>query len=192
MKRILPALLVLIASGVARADAVQMTELDVNGFVLSGAEYWPYHGATTFNYPDDVLWGFYPVAGIPPETGEDPNPATASTAAVDCTTQAWTKLQSFFAQEQPTLKRIIELGGAQGITNKFYLWTDDYTDAATPYPDGLRKNALWYWKRNPPVEGRTPGYWKWESTVLQDGTCLIPQDTQIEQYLRDKLATLES
>lgn len=190
MKRTL-LFLALAFGATARADDIRMSTLDINGFVLSGAEYWPYHGTTDINYPDDVLWGFYPERGIPPEPGEDPNPDTASLAAVACATQAWAKLKTFLETDQPVLRRIVEIGAEQGFTPKFYLWTDDYSDAADPYPHGLRANALWFWKRNPPVPGRTPGYWKWESRVLQDGTCQVPEDAQIQEYLATTLDRLE-
>lgn len=190
MKRLITATLTLLASIPALAEPT-MTTLDINGLVLSGAEYWPFHGDRNISYPDDVLWGFYPERGVPPEEGEDPNPDTASPAAVACATRAWEKLRTFMESDQPVLRRIIEIGADDFITHKFYLWTNDYTRAVTPFPYAVRTNRLWFWARSPQVPGRTPGYWKWESTVLQDGTCLIPEDAQIAQYLQDKLAELE-
>ena len=167
-----------------------MIGFENNGFILSGAEYWPYHDSTPFAYPEDVLWGFYPERGVIPEGETEPNVDSATAPAVACAELAYRKLQSFFANPHPEFRQVLELGRDHLVSNKFYLWTDDYSRATSPYPPGMRTNRLWYWTRNPQIEGRTPGYWKWESTVLQDGTCLIPEDTQIDSYIRDYLARL--
>jgi hypothetical protein len=180
------------ATGAFADEAREMRPFEANGLILSGAEYWPYHGNQDINYPADVLWGFYPEQGVVPDGEDEPNPASATTAAVDCATQAYRKLQAFFAGENPAFRRVLELGADHLITNKFYLWTNDYTDAAEPFPPGLRANRFWYWTRNPQIEGRTPGYWKWESVVNQRGECLIPEDAQIAAYIQEKLTELEA
>ncbi len=175
----------------AQADPVEqglMRPLTQNGLELSGAEYWPYAGSADLNYPDDVLWGFYPVRGLP---ADEPNPGTATPAAVACAEKAFAALQNFFAAPNPRLARVIALGRTSLITNKFYLWTNDYTLADTPFPPGRRESRLWYWKRNPQVPGYTPGFWKWESVLTQDGRCLTPGAAQIDAYLAAKLAELE-
>ena len=61
--------------------------------------------------------------------------------------------------------------------------------APTP---GVREARLWYWKRKQPAPPKPPGYWKWEATLAQDGTCHVPQASQIEQYLTEMLAELEA
>jgi hypothetical protein len=174
----------------AKADERLMQPMQVNNLILSGAEYWPFIGAEEFQYPDQVLWGFYPEAGVPPPGEVEPNPDSATPLAIACAEQAYRKLQEFFHNPHPLFARVLERGATQLVTPKFYLWTNDYSRAANPYPHGVRPARLWYWKRNPQVEGRTPGYWKWESTVLQDGTCQIPGDEQIDEYVREYLQSL--
>lgn len=171
-------------------EPLLMTTFEANGFTLSGAEYWPYHGSQEFRYPEEVLWGFYPQAGVIPPDEEDPNPDTATPLAVDCAKQAWTKLHTFLANPPAELQEVVALGTAQGFTPKFYLWTNDYSRANNPYPFTYRPSHLWFWKRNPQIEGRTPGYWKWESTVGYDGSCSIPDDSQIQTYIHQKLVEL--
>ncbi len=164
-----------------------------NGFELRGAEYWPYRGAADITYPDDVLWGFYPVAGEVPDGETDPNPATARPAAVACAEQAHAALKTFLDVPPAKLARIVELGGARGdVVPLFYLWVNDYGEAASPFPPGVREARLWYWKRKQPAPPKPPGYWKWEATLAQDGTCHVPQASQIEQYLTEMLAELEA
>jgi hypothetical protein len=171
--------------------ADRMDTFEINGYVLAGAEYWPYIGKEDIRYPQDVLWGFYPVKGEIPPGETDPNADSASREAIECAQQAFTALQVFLAKNPPALRRIIELGEPKGFVPRFYLWTNDYSRAATPYPPGVREARLWYWKRKQPEPPKPPGYWKWESTVTQDGACHVPDADQIDKYLGETLASLE-
>ena len=156
-----------------------MGTFEMNGFTLDGAEYWPYVGAEDIDYPDAILWGFYPEKDVDFEG--TPNPDTPTDAAMDCAHIAYDELRGFLAAPPPELQQAV--GGS--VTNRFYLWVNDYTRAADPYPPGVRPSRLWYWTRNPPVEGRIPGFWKWEATVTHDGTCTTPQPDQIAKYLAE-------
>lgn len=192
MKHLLLALAGILGTGAASADeAREMQAFEINGLILTSAEYWPYHGTTDISYPEDVLWGFYPEAGVPEPGDTEPNPASASPQAIACATKAFRALKAFVEAEQPVLKEIVELGRDRLYTNKFYLWTNDYSDAAVELPYPMRQNRLWYWKRNPQLPNRTPGYWKWESVLTQDGRCLVPEDAQIREYLQTTLETLQ-
>ena len=167
-----------------------MKPFTINGYMLVGAEYWPYTGTAEINYPDAVLWGFYPNKGEigPGET--TPNAETANPKAVECARTAYTALYAFLTKDPPKLRQIVERGAGHGYVPRFYLWTNDYTRAATPYPPGVREARLWYWKRKEPAPPKPPGYWKWESTLTQSGECQIPQPAQIEKVLDDELAKL--
>jgi hypothetical protein len=182
-----------IVSQGARGESQEtMRPFELNGLNLSGAEYWPVHGSTEFHYPEDVLWGFYPKAGVIPEGETEPNLASATPEAVACAETAYARLTEFFAAHSATLDRIVEIGASHLVTNKFYLWVNDYSQAADPFPFGRRPEKFWYWTRSPQEAGRTPGYWKWEVTLTQRGECLVPGDAQIELYLRQKLLEIGS
>jgi hypothetical protein len=169
-----------------------MDTFTINGYELTGAEYWPYVGEVDIKYPEEVLWGFYPEAGVVPPGEEDPNPATARPEAVACAQKAHAALVAFVTSDSPKFRRANELGAAAGwVVPRFYLWTNDYGKAATPYPPGVREARLWYWKRKQPSPPKPPGYWKWESSLLQNGECTIPQAAQIETYLDEMIADLE-
>jgi hypothetical protein len=165
--------------------ADRMDTFEMNGYVLAGAEYWPYVGKEDIRYPQDVLWGFYPAKGEIPPGESEANPDSATREALDCAQQSFTALQVFLAKNDPVLRDIVQRGEAQGIVPRFYLWTNDYTRAATPYPPGVREARLWYWKRKQPEPPKPPGYWKWEATVDQNGVCHIPEHDQIEKYLAE-------
>jgi hypothetical protein len=190
-------LIVLAACSTAKAPesakpvvADRMDTFTINGYLLAGAEYWPYVGADEINYPDAVLWGFYPRKGEIGPGEETPNVDTANPKAVECARTAYDALRAFVQSDPPKLRHIIERGTDKGYVPRFYLWTNDYTRAATPYPPGVREARLWYWKRKEPAPPKPPGYWKWESTLTQAGECQIPQPAQIEQALTDELAKL--
>ena len=170
--------------------AQRMDTFEMNGYTLAGAEYWPYVGKEAFDEDHDILWGFYPVRGeIPP--GEDvPNADSASPAAIACAEQAFAALQVFLASNPPALRQVVERGEAAGFVPRFYLWTNDYTRAAEPYPAGVREARLWYWHRKQPAPPKPPGYWKWESTLTQQGECLVPKQPQIDTYLAETLSKL--
>src|SRR6478736_5305448 len=124
MRRVLAALLVVGCSHNAPPPpepkgaspiSLNMETFEMNGFTLAGAEYWPYVGKEDVRYPEDVLWGFYPVKGeiAPGET--DPNVDSATPAAVQCAEQSFTALQVFLAKNSPELHQIVERGAAQGF-----------------------------------------------------------------------------
>jgi hypothetical protein len=196
--RALALLIFLVACGSSKAPAPPsspatpsaMTTFSINGYELTGAEYWPYVGTAEINYPDAVLWGFYPQAGVigPGET--TPNAETASPKAVVCAEASYAALRAFVQSNPPKLREIVKRGADKGYVPRFYLWTNDYTRAATPYPPGVREARLWYWKRKEPAPPKPPGYWKWEATLTQAGECQVPRADQIEKQLDTELATL--
>lgn len=163
-----------------------MATFEYEGFRLGGAEYWPYSGSAEPRYPEDVMWGFYPKKGVVPEGETDPNPDTASPAAVACAERAFAELKRFLSARPSDFDAIVAQGPARGITRLFYLWTNDYSRAADPFPPGVRPARLWYWKRKSEVAGKPAGYWKWESTLTQKGECLTPNLDEAATYLRDK------
>ncbi len=173
------------------APTVKMAEFTANGYELSGAEYWPYVGTVDINYPDEVLWGFYPEKGVIANGETTPNVGTASPAAVACAQRAFAELQAFIASDPPMLRSISADAAGAGYDNKFYLWTNDYSQAADPYPPGVRPAKLWYWKRREAKPDRPPGFWKWESTLDQKGICHTPDLKVADEFLRTTMREVE-
>jgi hypothetical protein len=103
----------------------RMDTFEMNGYVLAGAEYWPYIGKEEIRYPQDVLWGFYPEQGVIVPGESEPNADNATREAIDCAQQSFAALQVFLAKNPPALRRIIELGEAQGFVPRFYLLSMD-------------------------------------------------------------------
>src|SRR5512134_226066 len=103
-----------------------MATFEHNGYLLAGAEYWPYAGTVDIDYPADVLWGFYPEKGVVPPGETDPNPDTARPEAIACAEKAYAALRAFVDSDPAKLRRIVELGADHGYVPRFYLWTNDY------------------------------------------------------------------
>lgn len=181
-----------LASAPPQEAHVVMDVFTHNGFELSGAEYWPYVGSRDIQYPEEVLWGFYPQAGQIAAGETTPNLATATPAAVACATRAWLALRAFVQDPPAALQAVIAEGAAFGYTNKFYLWTNDYTHAANPFPPGPRAARMWYWKRRVSKVGRPNGFWKWEAVVDQRGQCHVPNRTEATQMIERTLSDLRT
>ncbi|CAN5896222.1 hypothetical protein BH11MYX2_BH11MYX2_11350 [soil metagenome] len=162
-----------------------------NGYELTGAEYWPYVGSHDLDYPKDVLWGFYPQKGVVPPGETDPNAESASPEALICARESWEALRAFLEKEDPRFRTINDYGAANGtMVPRFYLWTNDYSKADTPFPPGVRPARLWWWARKKPEPSKPPGYWKWEASLTQDGVCHVPQQAQIDALLDETVANL--
>jgi hypothetical protein len=165
-----------------------MATFEENGYLLAGAEYWPYVGEADIRYPEEVLWGFYPEKGVAAPGESEPNADSARPEAVACARKSYAALRAFIASDPPLLRKIVTDGTEQGFVPRFYLWTNDYGRAADPYPPGVREARLWYWKRKQPEPPRPPGYWKWEATLTQAGECQVPRAEQIAAYLEETWA----
>lgn len=153
-------------------DPSEMREYSLNGFELSGGEYWIFTAAKEFAYPDDVLWGMQ---------GESTNAGAASGGAPaltqKCAMEAYNKLFAFLSAP-PT--KFVELKD-KGATPRFYLWTNDYTQASAA--EAVRPHKFWHWNRG--TKDYSKGFWKWESTVARDGQCFVPDDAQISTMIDD-------
>lgn len=144
------------------ATPADMHEYQLNGFELSGSEYWVFVAGKDFKYPDDVIWSF---------TGAAPEQAQA------CALQAYNKLNALLTNPPADFVELKD----KGATPRFYLWTNDYTQSAAD--EEQRPAKFWHWNRGP--KNYSQGYWKWESSVTREGVCTIPQDEQIREMIKD-------
>lgn len=155
----------------ASGNGDEMRPFERNGYRLSGAEYWPFQGDAPFQYPGDVLWGFYP--------------ENATDGAKECALKAYRALEAFMDADWPELREALDLGA----TRFFYLWTNDYTAASATRQ--RRPARFGHWNYG---SGRdySSGYWTWEATLTQSGACQVPKEAQIRQRLQQALDELHS
>ncbi|MBP9207506.1 MAG: hypothetical protein KBG28_26300 [Kofleriaceae bacterium] len=176
----------------AAPTPARMAEFTRAGYELTGGEYWPYVGAVDIKYPEEVLWGFYPEKGVVAPGETEPNVDSATPAAIACAERAYAELVEFITSDPPLLRRISADAEGAGYNPRFYLWTNDYSRAAEPYPPGVRPARLWYWKRKEAKPDRPPGFWKWESTLDQKGVCHTPDRAEADVYLARTAAELDA
>ena len=162
----------------AARDQRPMRIYQKNGMTVAGGEYWPSHGTTNVSYPDDILWGFYP---SPDQVHEGSASKVAPPAAtVACAESSYRALQAFVDSNPSQFHLAAQ---TRNYSKQFYLWVNDYTDAAKDFPHEQRPAKFWYWERKPAATGRVPGFWKWETTIMQDGSCHWPKPDQIQTFL---------
>lgn len=152
---------------------------------LSGAEYWPFAGDASPNYPADILWGFYPEQGVMFEGTV--MRASASDAAIACMERSHAALREFVNGHASALAEAAR-AAPEETSARFYLQIDDYSTASDPFPGEMREAKMWYWQRDPAVIGHIPGYWKWESVVLQNGECIVPSAEAATVALQERTA----
>jgi ribosomal protein L30E len=166
-------------SGIALANQKRtMKPFETKNMILVGSEYLYY----SMNEKSELIEGgddgFYPQKGVylegEPAT-KTPNPTVM--ACAEKSFEAFKKWSVNLPQEfQATTKETPPM---------FWLMVNDYSEIKQPLKEKTRDAGLWYWKRNPAVLGRVPGYWKWEATVTQEGKCTIPNAEQAKKYLEN-------
>jgi hypothetical protein len=136
-----------------------------------------------YNYKDadgkqieDVKDGFYPEKGIFVD-GEQGTftPSAKVMACAEKSYAAFTKWVAKLPKEFMTTTK--------NTPPMFWLMVNDYSNIKDTLTEKKREAALWYWKRNPAIVGRVPGYWKWEATFTQDCKCEIPNEAAAIKYL---------
>lgn len=151
-----------------------------DGFVVNGSEYL-IHTITEKGEQEMVVpQGYYPVKGVIYQG--DANPATASPQLLACAEKSYMAMKEWMKNPASAFQVTVDAG----TPPLFWMMVDDYT--AIPKDKLLkpmRPAQVWYWKRSKAVVGRVPGYWKWEAVLTQDGKCLIPQNDQIQQYMKE-------
>lgn len=145
-----------------------MTAVEINDYQIAGAEYWPFYGDEPFRYPGDVLWGFYPDG--------------ASSKATECAEKSYRALTAFLTANWVRMQKVVALGA----TRRFYLWTNDYTEASETRT--LRSSRMWHW--NSGSQDYRTGFWKWEAVLTRDGRCALPHEAQIRAELDNALRVL--
>ncbi len=170
--------------GETRPDSGRVGPFEHEGVALTGCEYWPSRDASLPNYPEDILWGFYPREG---ETFDGAvNPGSASEAAIACMEESHAALRSWIETHGALLRELAGLR-PEYYSARFYLWVDDYSQTNDAFSEEMRPAQMWYWKRDPDVLGRIPGYWKWETQVTRDGACIVPDSQAAEELVRTAL-----
>jgi hypothetical protein len=136
------------------AATTSMRAIAVDGYRIEDAEYWPFEGDTPFQYPADVVTGFYP-------------PGTPRTTT-GCAERAYAQAQRFFAAGHGDVRLTLGLGG----TPRIVIQVNDYVAAADGRYERPAKLRHWDWG----AHDYRSGEWVWEATAGSGCTCLLPDE----------------
>jgi hypothetical protein len=154
----------------------KMKPFETKDVILVGSEYLIHSRNDNPELRENVLEGFYPEKNKV-ENGEMSD-TTPNTKTMECAEQSFQAFQKWSEKVSPEFKNTV----LNGTPPTFWLMVNDYSDIKGTPQDELRKATLWYWKRNPAVIGRFPGFWKWEAVLNQNGQCELPDAKEADKY----------
>jgi hypothetical protein len=147
---------------------------------LVGSEYLYFTLDSKGVLEEEVNDGFYPEKGVYLE-GEA-GTFTPNVKVMACAEQSYAAFKKWSAR----LPEVF-MATTKNTPPLFWLMVNDYSGIKTPFTEKSREANLWYWKRDPAIVGRVPGYWKWEATLTQSGQCDIPSEEEAKKYLESYL-----
>jgi hypothetical protein len=125
---------------------------------------------------EEVNDGFYPEQGV--YIDGEKGTFTPNEKVMDCAKKSYDAFKKWSAKLPPAF-----MATTKNTPPMFWLMVNDYSSIKTTLTEKKREAALWYWKRDPAVIGRVPGYWKWEATLTQDCKCEIPNEAAAIKYI---------
>jgi hypothetical protein len=156
-----------------------MKVFDTKDLSLVGSEYIIHAENANHELRETYLEGFYPEKGkVENGSMSDITPNEMTIACAEKSYQAFVKWSKKVSKD---FKNTV----ANGTPPTFWLMVNDYSGIKGTLPSTLRKASVWYWKRNPEVVGRYPGFWKWEAVLNQKCVCELPNETEAEQFFKD-------
>jgi hypothetical protein len=157
----------------------KMKPFDTKDLSLVGSEYIIHSRNDNPALRENVLEGFYPEKGKV-ENGEMSD-VTPNTKTMECAEKSFQAFQQWSKNVPVAFTNTVR----NGTPPTFWLMVNDYSDVKGSLQDEPRKASLWYWKRNPSVIGRFPGFWKWEATLNQNGQCELPDVNEANKYFTE-------
>lgn len=140
-----------------------LTERYFDGIRISGEEYWVFDDDRPGSpYAQNrIIWSY----GSAPKNSQK------------CGEIAYKKLTKWLKDTESPVYRAMKAYKDAGGVSRIYLWVNDYTKA--PSQSARPRNSkYWLWENS---------YFKFESTLMPDGTCHTPSERQIVNYVNKKL-----
>lgn len=132
----------------------------VNGFALTGFEYWQWKKPDPYAGGNEVAWGYN--GDGQPKTGVMPTDASRA-----CMAESFRTLEAILQNDPPQeLKDLQEKHGVQ----QFWFWNNDMTDAKSSVKVPKNNSELWLFQG----DRGDGGLIKWISSTERDGTCKLP------------------
>jgi hypothetical protein len=157
----------------------KMKPFETKDLILVGSEYLIHSRNDNPALRENVLEGFYPEKNKV-ENGEMSD-TTPNVKTMECAEHSFQAFQKWSESVSVAFKKTI----LNGTPPTFWLMVNDYSGIKGTPQDEPRKAKLWYWKRNPAVLGRFPGFWKWEAVLNQNGQCELPDAKESDKYFSE-------
>ncbi|MCO4795622.1 MAG: hypothetical protein KC493_18025 [Bacteriovoracaceae bacterium] len=153
----------LIAFGLNAYGSSLLTQTRFGEINIAGEEYWEFDDERPGSpYSQNrIIWSY------------DRAPVTAQ----KCAKIAYEKLSGWLKNQQSPVYRAMKAYKQAGGVSGIYLWVNDYTKAPNQ-SRRPRKSHLWIWEKS---------LYKFESTLMPDGTCKTPSESQVVNYINAKL-----
>lgn len=164
------------ATTMAMKNNRPMKPFSTKDMILVGSEFLYYTVDEKGVQKEEVNDGFYPEQGV--YIDGEKGTFTPNEKVMDCAKKSYLAFKKWAATLPPAF-----MATAKNTPPMFWLMVNDYSGIKTTLTEKKREAALWYWKRDPAVTGRVPGYWKWEATLTQDCKCEIPNEAAAIKYL---------
>jgi hypothetical protein len=130
----------------------------INGFAMTGFEYWQWKKPDPYAGGDEVAWGYN--GDGQPETGVMPTDQSRA-----CMAESFKALEAILKDPPAELKPL-----AAKNVKQFWFWNNDMTDAKTTVKVPKGNSELWLYA----PEREDGGLIKWISSTERDGVCHLP------------------
>ena len=132
----------------------------VNGFALTGFEYWQWKKPDPYAGGNEVAWGYN--GDGEPKTGVMPTDASRA-----CMAESFRTLEAILQKDPP--QELKDLQAKHGV-QQFWFWNNDMTDAKATVKVPKGDSELWLYEG----DRGDGGLIKWISSTERDGTCKLP------------------
>lgn len=142
------------------APATVKSGKSINGFALTGFEYWQWKKPDPYDGGNEVAWGYN--GDGEPKTGVMPTDVSRA-----CMAESFRTLEAILTNDPP--EELKELKAEHGVQN-FWFWNNDLTDAKSTVKVPKGNSELWLYEG----DRGDGGLIKWISQTNRDGTCVLP------------------
>lgn len=143
----------------------------VNGFALTGFEYWQWKKPDPYAGGNEVAWGYN--GDGQPKTGVMPTDASRA-----CMAESFRTLEAILQNDPP--EELKELQKKHGV-EQFWFWNNDMTDAKSSVKVPKQNSELWLFQG----DRGDGGLIKWISSTERDGTCKLPTRSDLVLFAKN-------
>ncbi|MCW5836985.1 MAG: hypothetical protein KIS78_31615 [Labilithrix sp.] len=143
----------------------------INGFVLTGFEYWQWKKPDPYAGGNEVAWGYN--GDGQPKTGVVPTDASRA-----CMAESFRTLEAILTNDPP--EELKELSEKHGV-RQFWFWNNDMIDAKASVKPSKQNSELWLFQG----DRGDGGLIKWISSTERDGTCKLPTRNDLVLFAKN-------